>query len=78
MEIFVFASKNITNIWAGVGAHLWAVSQTRDATTAQGRKTKARRMKVGSFGIVYCNEMQALTTPFRAPLRIGELPEDIV
>ncbi len=64
MEIFVFASKNLTNIWAGIGARLWAVSQTEDSTTAQGRRTKSKNMRVGSLGILYCNDTHALTTPF--------------
>jgi len=64
MEIFAFASKNITNIWAGIGAGLWAVSLTNDAASMQGRKTKAQSMRVGSFGILYCNATHALTTPF--------------
>ena len=64
MEIFVFSSKNLTNIWAGIGARLWAVSQTEDSATAQGRKTKAQNMTIGSLGILYCTETHALTTPF--------------
>jgi hypothetical protein len=64
IEIFVFASKNLTNIWAGIGAHLWAVSQSENAATAQGRRTKAQNMRIGSFGILYCNDTHSLTTPF--------------
>jgi len=64
MEIFVFSSKNLTNIWAGIGARLWAVSQTEDSATAQRRETKAQNMKIGSFGILYCTDTHALTTPF--------------
>jgi hypothetical protein len=64
MDIYVFASKNLTNIWAGIGARLWAVSQTDDTPTAQGRKTKSQSMRVGSFGILYCVDTHSLTTPF--------------
>ena len=64
MDIFVFSSKNLTNIWAGIGARLWAVSDTGDATTFQSRRTKSQGMKIGTFGILYCNETQTLTTPF--------------
>ncbi len=64
MEIFTFASNNLTNIWAGIGARLWAVSHTENPTTAKVRKTKSQNMRVGSFGILHCNETQALTTPF--------------
>lgn len=28
LELFLFTSRNLTNIWAGIGAHLWAVSET--------------------------------------------------
>jgi hypothetical protein len=63
MSIFVFSSKNLTNIWAGIGAGLWAVSKS-DTPTHQGRITKSKSMKIGSFGILYCNETQSLTTPF--------------
>jgi len=63
MSIFVFSSKNLTNIWAGIGAGLWAVSKTEPAVH-QGRLTKSRSMKIGSLGIFYCSETQALTTPF--------------
>ncbi len=64
MEVFVFASKNLTNIWAGIGARLWAVSHGGDAVMELGRKTKSQNMRIGSFGILSCNETHALTTPF--------------
>lgn len=64
MDVFVFASSNLTNIWAGIGARLWAVSQTGNSTTTKGRRTKSQSMRVGSFGILYCSETHALTTPF--------------
>jgi hypothetical protein len=64
MEIYVFASKNLTNIWAGVGARLWAVSQSDDGATTQGRRTKSQSMRIGSFGLLYCVETHSLTTPF--------------
>jgi|SRR5665213_194067 len=64
MTIFVFSSKNLTNIWAGIGAGLWAVSKSAEQSTNQGRLTKSKNMKIGSFGILYCTETQSLTTPF--------------
>jgi hypothetical protein len=64
VAIFVFSSKDLTNIWAGIGAGLWAVSRSPDAATHQGRVTKAKNMRVGSFGILYCSATQSLTTPF--------------
>jgi hypothetical protein len=64
MSIFVFSSSNLTNIWAGIGAGLWAVSKSQFAATNKGRATKAKNMKIGSFGILYCSKNQSLTTPF--------------
>ena len=64
MDIFVFASRNLTNIWAGIGARLWAVSKSDDAKFASGRQTKSQSMRVGSFGVLYCVETKSLTTPF--------------
>ena len=64
MNVFVFSSKTLTNIWAGIGAQMWAVADTENPTTFQGRLTKSKNMKIGSFGILYCMETHALTTPF--------------
>lgn len=64
MSIFVSSSKNLTNIWAGIGAGLWAVSKSADRTFHAGRVTKSKSMKIGSFGILYCSDTQSLTTPF--------------
>ena len=64
MDIFVFSSETLTNIWAGIGAKMWAVSDTGNAMTFQGRHTKSKSMKIGSFGILYCVETHGLTTPF--------------
>jgi len=63
MELFCFASKNLTNIWAGIGANLWAVAQTSDSDM-RARITKSQKMRVGSFGLLYCNEVHSFTTPF--------------
>jgi len=63
MELFCFASKNLTNIWAGIGAQMWAVNET-SPTDMKGRITKSKRMKIGSAGLLYCNETHSLTTPF--------------
>lgn len=63
MELFCFASKNVTNIWAGIGAGLWAVAET-SPSDMKARATKSKRLKVGSAGVFYCNETHAFTTPF--------------
>lgn len=63
MELFCFASKNLTNIWAGIGAQLWAVNETSPADM-KARITKSRRLKVGSAGLLYCSETHSFTTPF--------------
>ena len=62
MDLFVFSSKNLTNIWAGVGARRWAVSS--DQAEMPGARTKARALHIGSLGILYRVETQSLTTPF--------------
>lgn len=62
MDLFVFSSKNLTNIWAGVGARRWAVSL--DQAEMPGARTKARSLPIGGLGILYCVETQSLTTPF--------------
>ena len=63
MNLFAFSSNNLTNIWAGIGAQLWAVSETTDQTI-QARKTASKKMPIGSLGILYCKETKAFTTPF--------------
>lgn len=62
MDLFVFSSKNLTNIWAGVGARRWAVSL--EQAEMSGARTKARGLPIGALGILYCVETQSLTTPF--------------
>lgn len=63
MELFSFASNNLVNIWAGIGAGLWAVAET-SSSDMKARITKSRRMTIGSLGILYCNETHSFTTPF--------------
>lgn len=63
LELYCFASKNLTNIWAGIGARIWAVAET-SPTDMKARITKSKRMKVGSIGVLYCNETHSFTTPF--------------
>jgi hypothetical protein len=70
MELFVFSSKNLTNIWAGIGSRKWAVSE--DQATNPGVTTKAKALRVGSLGILYCVETQSLTTPFL----VASIPDD--
>jgi hypothetical protein len=63
MELFCFASKSLTNIWAGIGARMWAVAETSESDM-KARITKSKRMRVGSLGLLYCNETHSFTTPF--------------
>jgi hypothetical protein len=62
MNVFVFSSKTITNIWAGVGSGRWAVSKAT-AEMAQ-VKAGAKVLPVGALGLFYCTEAKAFTTPF--------------
>ena len=64
MKLYAFTSKSLTNIWAGVGAQLWAVPNSDSDQSNKGRATKAARMEVGSFGILYCTANQSFTSPF--------------
>jgi len=61
MDLFAFSSKNLTNIWAGVGARRWAVSA--EQAKMPGARTKARALRIGALGILYCVETKSLTTP---------------
>ena len=60
--IFVFSSSNVTNIWAGIGARKWAVSEKQAENASI--STKGKKMPVGALGLIYCVEKKALTTPF--------------
>ncbi|HEY0597473.1 hypothetical protein [Sphingopyxis sp.] len=64
MKIYGFASDSLTNIWAGIGAGRWAVGASDNPTFNKGRQTKAAKMPIGSFGILYCSETGCYTTPF--------------
>lgn len=65
MKLFVFVCMNLTNIWAGIGARRWAVSDA-DPPIMEARKTRSRNVNVGNCGLIYCShpESKALTTPF--------------
>ncbi len=64
MNVYVFSSINLTNIWAGVGARMWAVSEAQAANPAN--VGKARNHLVGAFGLLYCSAegVQSFTIPF--------------
>ena len=64
MKIYGFASDSLTNIWAGIGAGQWAVGFSDNPTFSKGRLTKANKMPIGAFGILYCTETSSYTTPF--------------
>jgi hypothetical protein len=63
VNVYVFSSKSITNIWAGFGASTWAVAIGSE-TTNKGKTTKAQKMPIGSFGLLYCEPWKAFTLPF--------------
>jgi hypothetical protein len=62
MQAYVFSSSNLTNIWAGVGARMWAVSETQAANPSIAGK--AEKLPLGAFGLLYCVETQSFTVPF--------------
>ncbi len=62
MDVYVLSSKNLTNIWAGIGARRWAVSQAQGSNLSI--QTKANNLPVGALGVLYCVDTQSFTTPF--------------
>jgi hypothetical protein len=62
MHVYVVSSKNLTNIWAGIGARRWAVSQAQGSNASI--QTKAKNLPVGALGVIYCVDIQSFTTPF--------------
>jgi hypothetical protein len=77
MDLYVFSSNNLTNIWAGIGARRWGVSLNQ--AKMPGAATKAAAMPVGASGILYCVETQCFTTPFlvRSPPEAGKTELDV-
>jgi hypothetical protein len=75
MQLFVFSSKDFTNIWAAVGSRSWAVSEKQAQNPSI--QARAERFQVGSLGLFYCS--QYVTTPFlvSSKPRIGETVEHI-
>ena len=63
IDVFVFSSNNLTNIWAGVGAGLWAVAEQQKRKVG-GAREKAQSLKIGSLGVLYCSKIKSFTTPF--------------
>src|SRR5262249_23594647 len=63
MNLYIFSSLNLTNIWAGIGARRWAIS-VQQAERVGGAIQKSTHMGIGSFGLIYCSDTQAFTTPF--------------
>ncbi|TPK74784.1 hypothetical protein FJ930_07220 [Mesorhizobium sp. B2-4-15] len=61
-DVYVFTSANLTNLWAGVGAGYWAVSAKQAGNSSI--RGKAKSLPTGAFGLFYCVEAKALTTPF--------------
>jgi hypothetical protein len=59
-NLYAFSSEDFTNIWAGVGAEMWAV-QTKPNASIRG---KAAKIGVPSFGVLYAAREHLLTVPF--------------
>ena len=63
MDVYVFSSKTLTNIWAAIGARKWAVSLKQSENTSIIKKSQ--NLPIGSFGLFYCvRPEECLTTPF--------------
>ena len=64
MKLFCFASRSLENVQRGFKANRWAVATTSDKDQ-QTRRTKIRRnVKVGDFGLLYCNPFSSFMVPF--------------
>ena len=63
VDVFAFSSANLTNVWAGVGAGLWAVGKEQSEKVG-GAAKKAAALQIGSLGIIYCSAIESFTTPF--------------
>lgn len=63
-DIYCFSSNNQTNLWAGFGAKMWAVSDC-DRKQMETRKTKSMNFPVGGFGLLYCSASKFFTMPFK-------------
>jgi hypothetical protein len=64
MDLYLFSSKNLTNIWAGIGARTWAVASGEDPAHRKRLVSKASNVLVGSAGVLYCSQTESFTSPF--------------
>jgi len=64
MKLYAFASESLTNVWAGIGAQMWAVPELPNQQTNAGRRGKAAKISVGALGILYCSVDKTFTSPF--------------
>jgi hypothetical protein len=62
VKIYVFASKSLTNIWAGIGSRRWAIASSQ--AQMPGTATKAAKVRIGALGVLYCSATKSVTTPF--------------
>jgi len=60
INVFAFSSESMTNIWAGVGAQMWAVPKAPNPSV----RGKAAKLPVPAFGILYDAAAHRLTVPF--------------
>lgn len=64
INVYCFTSKNQTNIWAGYGAKMWAVSDVSERDM-EIRRSKSLNIPIGAFGLIYCSDGQFFTMPFK-------------
>jgi hypothetical protein len=64
MKLYSFASEDLTNIWAGIGAGMWAVGESDKPAFVKGRNTKAARMPIAHSGFFI------VTTLVASPCRL--------
>lgn len=58
MKLYVFSSNSMSNIYAAIGAGLWAVGEQKNT------KSKSEKMPIGAMAVIYCSETSEFTSPF--------------
>jgi hypothetical protein len=73
MDIYIFPSMSLRNIYIGIQQGMWAVAPI-DEPYASARLTRSHDMPEGAAGLFYCSNPQVFTTPFRIESRAEDSP----
>ena len=76
VDVYAFASNSLTNIWAAVGAQMWAIP---DRPSSFGSSSgKAAKIPLGAFGLLYSSLDKCFTVPFVVLSKPDPAPESAV